>query len=73
MPADLPAKWTIERKGNPESPRRYLGIDDAGNRGWMAPHHPFQVFDSEAAAKDYRRFRCPENTADTVVRRNTIH
>ena len=73
MSPRLPARFTIQRKSAPHSPRRYLAITDQGEAGWAGAEAPFVVFASEGAAKAYRRFRMGWHASDAVVVRHTIH
>ena len=70
---DLPARFTIERISAPSSPRRYLGIDNDGDLGWFSGRAPFSVFETEGAAKAFRRFRMRGHASDARVVRHTVH
>ncbi len=70
---DLPARYTIEQKSDPCGLFRYLAVTSGGDLAWCAPVGFINVYASERAAEDYRRFRMGAHADDAVVVRHTVH
>ena len=70
--AALAARFTIQRLGEPSSPRRFLAITDEGMKGWSNGLTGVAVFKDRAAADDFHRYRMGEHADDAVVVRHTV-
>ena len=73
MSHELPARFTIQRISSPASRCRYLAITNDGKKGWSDGLAATLVFDEEAAADDFHRYRMGDHTDDAFVVRHTIH
>ena len=69
---DLPARFTIEHADDP-SMKRFLAIGDDGSLLWAGPAYAISVFETEAKACGFRRYRMGSAAKNTVVVRHTIH